>query len=697
MTMMLTCPAAAASSRATTAVVRTAQSNIRVPSWSASRIQLLQQKERSPPLQRRLVVQTSWITTAAADRYCGCASSSSSSFFNATTTTTTMSPGRRFHPGTTTAADRRRSFGTKQQRQNPDTDRSKQDIATSSPGKFVLGGHKWRQLQQQSSSSSSSSSPEEEEEEPPSPQAVAQEMTGSNSSSSDKNTNYDDIVESALLSGVSTLEMGQGDDGAADAALCHALRQVHGEDVPDHVKENGGGGVQVLKRVGYRTVTTTTTTSSSLLPGDVQVEQMMNSNSNNNSNNNSGGDGQQPAPATSTTVVVHNMGPHGIDQALQESALAQAIVQADPTQTTGPGALVGRTHLTLQLHNPEVQGTLPAAVHDPTDNTSPERRRQARIRDKLVESMLHCEAVVADHGNPVRNYGIVSNGLSLPETHPLHLSWSETVWPALQQAQQELSRPLHLNSIALPLNLLETRGLAVAQQIRFDVESSSSSSSPLRLQNDLQLWALRPLTAYPDQGTGTSGHAFVLADYQLPAALKKELTWSNQMTAPPQVYQMAMQRAIRHFDDHAQEIIQRQIDGHDLDAEEREVIDGCKLMQSIIHDVDNGLEQVRSFRAHEEFLSQRIIPLMYDTFEGYDEETAKLLEAFFGCYSLAVRYSIARNTRQLLKQGEGDLLLGGGGSATPTYPDLPDDQRLQEVALGFLLSQTYESQQQQQQ
>ena len=60
--------------------------------------------------------------------------------------------------------------------------------------------------------------------------------------------------------------------------------------------------------------------------------------------------------------------------------------------------------------------------------------------------------------------------------------------------------------------------------------------------------------------------------------------------------------------------------------EERETLDGCKLMQSMIHDLDNDLENVRSFAAHEEELYGRIIPLIYDTFELMDDKTSDVLE-----------------------------------------------------------------------
>jgi len=117
----------------------------------------------------------------------------------------------------------------------------------------------------------------------------------------------------------------------------------------------------------------------------------------------------------------------------------------------------------------------------------------------------------------------------------------------------------------------------------------------------------------------------------------------------------------------------------ELTADERETLDGCKLLQSMLHDLDNGLDKMRSFDAHEQELYQTIIPMIHDTFETYDEVTADVLQAFFKAYSLAVRHAIAQNTRKLLKEG-GDDNMG-------VKYDIPDNVRLQDYALQHLLKQ----------
>ena len=505
------------------------------------------------------------------------------------------------HPSSNPSSFCQRSFST------ADEAPSLQGRTTS---KLALGGHKWSQL----------------------------------------GPSYGDLIETAIANGITTIEVGQGP--AADEALFNILSKV-GDDQKQ---------VRLLKRIGYRTAQ-----AQEFLPGDVQVEQMMSppTDSAGNSKNDSPESKDDVSSSSSSTepekpkvsTVVHNLGPHSIQQALDQTPL--------------------QSNLVLMLHNPEVQSTL----H--TEATNKDADRQGSIRKALVESFVACEEQIAQDASKMTAYGIVSNGLSLPGDHPLHLSWKDAILPALQEAYDQLQTPLHFSVIALPLNLLERSGLPVAHEIREDL-----ASHPRLFATAPEIHALRPLTAYPDQGTGTEGHAFVLADYKVPATMKKELMWTHELgDAPPQVYQVALQQAMAHFD--ATEILQAAQDGQELTTEQRETLDGCKLLQSLLHDVDNGLEKVRSFSLHEEFLSGKIIPLIYDTFESYDDDTANVLRSFFAAYSLAVRHAIARNTRTLLKEGESAN--AATALPTPTYPDLPDTMRLQEYALRFLLSEKSEA------
>jgi hypothetical protein len=53
--------------------------------------------------------------------------------------------------------------------------------------------------------------------------------------------------------------------------------------------------------------------------------------------------------------------------------------------------------------------------------------------------------------------------------------------------------------------------------------------------------------------------------------------------------------------------------------------------------------------AHHEYdLVPKIISVIRDTFESYDDGTSAILQSFFGAYSVAVKYAVAKNTRQLI-------------------------------------------------
>ncbi|CAJ1959871.1 unnamed protein product [Cylindrotheca closterium] len=332
------------------------------------------------------------------------------------------------------------------------------------------------------------------------------------------------------------------------------------------------------------------------------------------------------------------------------------------------------------IQNPEVQ-VLELLKDDP--NASFEDR-QAYIQQRWQ----HALEAMQEHAASISgvSFGVVSNGLGIPseQKHPMHLG-ADLVIDAAKQYDQ-------FSTVQLPANLLETHGWDMARKLHSAVPS-------------LDVMAIRPLTCYPDLGTGT-GHPFRLVDYNLPSLHENPLgpfeaeeeassttpsssssvQYTNEMTGPPRIYQIALQTAMSHFD--AEELLEIKQE-RDLTMEERETLDGCKLVQSMIHDLDNDLENIRSFAAHEEELYSRIIPLLYDTFEAMDDRTSEVLSAFFAAYAVAVRYAIAKNTRKVLLQGEG---AAGGGSkkntmtSTVTYPDIPKKMTLQEYALRHMLA-----------
>jgi hypothetical protein len=467
-------------------------------------------------------------------------------------------------------------------------------------------------------------------------------------------TRYYKIVQTALESGMTVLEAGQegGDAALAEAYEASVTNNPALKDVP----------VTVLARIGYRTIlppdaddaeATDSPGPSLFLPHDIQVEK------------HTVPDDQSVTEKSSNKPhkvqqVVHNIGGKAVHHALADSPLT-ALAKKYPHSVK----------VVAMLHNPEVQATQIQASQS-------KQERQDRIRERLTEGFTACQEQV--EAGTIASYGLASNGLALPAQHPLHLSWRDCVRPAAVAAANSSGDGVgvsHFSVVQFPMNLLETTGLEVARQIRQDcAENEELKSTKLHPQ----VYAMRPLTCYPDQGTG-DGFPFVLADYLMPATMEKTLQWSNTMSGPPEAYELALQTAMAHFD--ADEILQAKQEGQELTTEQRETLDGCKLLHSLLHDVDHGLEKVRSFAAHEQELYDKIIPLIHDTFEGYDEETAAVLQSFFAAYTLAVKFAIARNTRKLLTQGDGN-----SSSPKPeVYADIPQETRLQEYALQFLLQE----------
>jgi hypothetical protein len=427
---------------------------------------------------------------------------------------------------------------------------------------------------------------------------------------------YAQLVATSLQHGVTLLEAGQE---GGDAALAKAYRSI-AEEHPQ---------VQDLKttitmRVGYRTLFAD---SKEKLPSrmttDVLVEEL--------------------EEKGKFSRVLHNISAEYIQQTLKESPLVE--LQHDfPID------------LRVLIHNPEAQ-VQALLSKQPQGNGEPSlEERQDYIWSKLQSSLEGLEWAVSQ--NLIASHGIVSNGLGLPPKHPMHLPPS-----LILKAKEQCSA--HFTTVQLPANLLERKGITVARELH--------KQHP----DDLELFAMRPLTCYPDLGTGT-GHPFGLVDFSLPGSedpTKNEYT--HEMQGPPAIYQVALQTAMSHFD--ADHILEAKED-RALTVEERETLDGCKLCQSMLHDLDNGLETVRSFAAHEDELYQHIIPVIHDTFEDFDETTADVLQAFFVAYGVAVRYAIAKRTRQL-------LLTGGDDGSGIVHEDLPQKMKLQEYALRKVIAE----------
>jgi hypothetical protein len=130
----------------------------------------------------------------------------------------------------------------------------------------------------------------------------------------------------------------------------------------------------------------------------------------------------------------------------------------------------------------------------------------------------------------ISSFGLCSNGLSLPPSHPLHLSLAESLMCV--ENLPPSSDPEKFTTVMYPFNPLET--LATSQ-----IPSTRT----------FETISYRPLQAYPDGGTG-SGHPFKLVDHLVPTSAdpSDSLVSTHELSSPPAPYEDALSLAMGHFD-----------------------------------------------------------------------------------------------------------------------------------------------------
>ena len=479
------------------------------------------------------------------------------------------------------------------------------------------------------------------------------------------------------------------------------------------------GEVTLTARFGYRTVGDTTERGAEeaaaedhvgRYPNDVQVEEASSSRNSSSASGTGSTDPKAPGgqldeqsehdvpppadgkadgittPTEEETsgVAVHNLSRDYVAHCLSSSPLVQLRTEQRLADSR-PGI-----NLVYMAHNPEAQGAILAGRGAPLDEI------RDLVKERLTDAFIGLETGKAE--GLISSYGVCSNGLSLPSSHPLHLPWMDVLVAAsdavcyVHGTESLDGMPpdgvlAGLSTLQLPANLLETKGLSVAKDVKMYLDTDDGDDgdeTPSRLPclpSTVDIYVTRPLTCYPDQGTG-SGHPFKLVDYLIDTTASSDLAsemtkvWTNTIegSRPPH-YGPALAATMGHFD--ATEILEAGQE-RKLTVEERETLDGCRLLQSMIHDLDANLDDIRSFSAYEDELYAKVVPLIHDTFEELDEDSAQVLQAFFVAHGAAVRHAIAKTTRKLLKEG---------GDGVKPY-DVPDDCTLQEFALQHLLKQS---------
>jgi hypothetical protein len=445
---------------------------------------------------------------------------------------------------------------------------------------------------------------------------------------------FHEIVQMALQNKLGVLEATGGDVASAQA-IADAYRAAVKAD--ERILNRT---TRLLLRVGYR--------------GGSH-----NGNSNNNGNSRSKshndnehevyfGDVRQPDGA------IHNISAMYVQRVLQESPLTQLCQEF-------PYAL----ELIPVLHNPEVHGGGGVSTSHHT-NQGANVDAQWIIHDALRDSFRGLEDWCSGYQDSqhIGGYGVVSNGLALPTSHPLHMD-VEILLNAVERATASQGRSIfnhHFQFVQLPVNLLE--GMDVAHDIR---------------ERGYKVYGMRPLKAYHqwpqpplhDRGGGGERPPVLLADYELMMQTKENggdnsAVWTNDdLTDLHKSYGAALKTVLSHLDGNDDE--------DDKTTPDADTITACRLLQSTLQDLD--ATTFTTMDEHYTYIAQQVVPAL-SQIVAYDETTSQYLEHFFHEHTNLVKYQVAQTTRQLLQ---------------PTYPDLSSSKsnvRLQEYALQKALSST---------
>ena len=485
-------------------------------------------------------------------------------------------------------------------------------------------------------------------------------------------------------------------------------------------------GVSLTSRLGYR---------SALISSSIDRRSKMADNDRNEAEGTFDGDSRAGTTTTEHVALVHNLSEDYVLHSLQTSPLVQKYRDNDN---------ISSRDKTIQLvslaHNPETQ----IAAFLSSKPTATIESARAHMKRRLTSAFVGYEIAV-DRGW-IDTYGVDSNGLGLPDSHDMHINWRDVLECA---AEAYLEASVRCGDdrkygrgrsscvvIRLPGNLLETRGLMVAEEIRAFLSAVADDSDKGPLSDELQrvrdalpgsvdVIMTRPLSAYPHGGTGwgsdseggslhnvDASNPIRLVDYLVDPIVEVVSTgnqptqiWTNEHYSKygvrPVAYQSILNTALSHFD--ADEILEVSHD-RELTAEERETLDGCKLLRDMIHDLDASLDSTRSFDAYEAHLINFAVPLIHGTFEELDEESARILQLFFRAHGMAARLAVARWTRDMVLAGWKTKKDGDKSKKDPEKEtaishlwktlgfdnfdggyDLPDDITLQEFALKQLL------------
>lgn len=231
------------------------------------------------------------------------------------------------------------------------------------------------------------------------------------------------------------------------------------------------------------------------------------------------GDGEWAKPPV---ALVHNLGQDYVLFSLRTSPLVQRYKLGSDGMR--------KVSIVSLAHNPEslISSYLVSQNdHASSDeNGTPMERAHKHMKQCLTSAFIGYEMAVKE--GLIDGYGVDSNGLSLPNDHDMHYGWRDVLECAadayLQVYGQNSNGRSSLKVIRMPGNLLETRGLEVANEIHSFFGDSEEGLSddpnlpdieqrrrlrPMRqfLPESIEVNITRPLTAFPYGGTGWEPNA----------------------------------------------------------------------------------------------------------------------------------------------------------------------------------------------
>lgn len=411
-------------------------------------------------------------------------------------------------------------------------------------------------------------------------------------SSAPSDGTFPSVIATAIQNHIDTFETTLHKEEEMRRGMTDAIMYLHDHGAKFYHRE-----LKVMGKIGYRV-------GNDHLIGDVLQEQQ-----------------------SESASVFHNLSHEYITNVVRKSPLTQMFNDRKETD------------LIFLAHNPEAQGAEILAKGAHIDDV------RLFVKDKLVETFTAMETL--SYEGKIGSYGVSSNGLSLSSSHPMHLSWKDLLESASEAVNQvhgmDSNKVAKLSTLQLPVNLLETNGIKIANDIK---QYLALPEKDPNLPTNIHVHSTRPLTCYLDGGTG-SEDALKLIDMMIPRTENiSDLEWTNQLMKMPTYYSSILNETMSHFD--ASHLIDIKTSGErSLTMEERETLDGCKLLSSMIHDLDVSVTSgnIKSFAAYEKDIYNKVVPLIHETFEELDEQSVDLLQSFFQAHANAVRFSIAKNTR----------------------------------------------------